>query len=204
MRKRIQNPNIDRQWFLNELDKRNMSVRALGKSLGVSSTMASLMMRGVAKIPHLQAEKLADLFGVQTAEIYRRAGATLNNEKRVLVMTHYIDNNLQVYPLPADKQFNVDAPFDTPSTAYGIQFRTGNHYDNWLMITSGVRLKPEEAVNRLCVYDSPEGYRSVAIIRPGYLPGTYNAVAALATQETIENIEIQAAMEINWMRPRAL
>jgi len=204
MRRRIQNPNIDREWFLNELEKRNMSVRALGKSLGVSSTMASLMMRGVAKIPHSQAEKLADLFGVQTAEIYRRAGATLDNEKRVLVMTHYIDNDLQVQPLPTENQFNIDAPFDTPSTAYGIQLRTGNHYDNWLIITSGVPLKPEDAVNRLCVYDSLEGHRSIAIIRPGYLPGTYNAVAALAPQKTIENIEIQAAMEINWMRPRSM
>ena len=203
MRKRIQNPHLDREWFLTELEKRKMSVRALGKHLGVSSTMASLMMRGVAKIPHDQAVKLADLFGVQTAEIYKRAGATLNDEKRVLIMSHYFDKDFHVLPLPSENQFNIDAPYDTPSTAFGIQMRTGDLYDNWILITSGIRLKPEEAANKLCVYDNADGNTYIAIIRPGYAPGTYNAVSALATGVTVENIEILKAMEINWIRPRS-
>lgn len=204
MRRKIQNPNLDKDWFDHELAKRKLSVRAVGRHLNVSSTMASLMLRGVAKIPQDKVPMLADLLGVTSAEIYRRTGATLDEDRRVLKVSYYITPEYQVCVLDPEQEFVIDAPFDTRLTAPAIQMRTGDQYDGWMVVASGIQLAAHEAVNKLCLYCNDEGQLYVAIIKAGYLPGTFNASSALANGVTVENVKIKWAMEINWIRPRTL
>ena len=202
MRRKSQNPLIEKQWFKEQLEARELSVRQLSTHLGVSPTMTSLMLRGISKVPHDKAETMAALFGVQISEIYKRLGTQIHDEYRTITVTDYLDVDFKVRPLGQDDMFTLQAPFDVRNSGFGIQIRTGNMYDGWVVVASGLRQPAPELLNRLCLYENPEQDRHVAFIKNGYKPDTYTAQSAIMGGKTVENIEVEWAMEIMWIKPR--
>ena len=201
MRTKHQNPAIDTEWFKTQLRQQQLSMRGLARHLGVSPSAASYMLRGVSKIPQDKAQAMADLFGVDLLELYKRTGAPLDEAHRSVPVTYVMTPERAIAKLTVDQQFNVPAPFETRASSICVQIRTTDMYDQWLLFTQGTKLPAQEAVNNLCLYKNLSGQLHVAVIRSGYQKGTYDAHSAFNDGRVIHDIDVAWAAPIAWVKP---
>ena len=201
MRTKDQNPAIDTGWFKEQLRFKGLSVRALARHLDISASAASYMLRGVSKIPQDKAQAMADLFGVDLLELYKRMGAPIDDAQRSVPVTYYMDTARKILPVASEEIFSVPAPFETTASSICLQIRTTDMYDQWLLFTQGPKLPVNEAVNKLSLYEDAEGHLYVAIIRAGYQPGTYDAHSAFNDGRVFRGVQVVWASPIAWIKP---
>jgi len=204
MRTKFQNPNIDRSWFQQRMDERKLTVRGIAKLLGTSPSTVSLMLRGVSKIPETFLPQLADLFGVDSVEILKRAGAPIVDQKRTVLVSHAMGEDREVRPLPETEQFSTAAPFDTRVSGFAVQIRLPGIYERWLVYGSGQKLEAAKAVNHLCIYRNTDGNMYVSVIKAGFMPGTYDSVSAFNDGTVVSDVQVEWAMPVTWIKPAAL
>jgi len=144
MRTKDQNPAIDTGWFKEQLRFKGLSVRALARHLDISASAASYMLRGVSKIPQDKAQAMADLFGVDLLELYKRMGAPIDDAQRSVPVTYYMDTARKILPVASEEIFSVPAPFETTASSICLQIRTTDMYDQWLLFTQGPKLPVNE------------------------------------------------------------
>jgi len=201
MRQKEQNPNLDREWFSQRMAERELTVRGLAKQLGTSPSTVSLMLRGVSKIPEGFLPQLSDLFGVDSIEILKRAGAPLTDQKRTLTVTHYMNEQRDIVQMPQGQEFTTASPFDTRASGFGVQIRVPGIYERWLIYAGGQRLTAAQAVGTLCVYENMQGQIYVAVIKNGFVPGQYDAVSAFNDGTVVNDIKIKWATPVTWIKP---
>ena len=201
MRTKDQNPAIDTPWFKEQLRIKKLSVRAFARELDISPSAASYMIRGVSKIPQDKAEKMADLFGVDLLELYKRMGAPIDDAQRSVPIQYYMDVERRIRRVPDEEVFSVPAPFETTASSICVQIRTTDMYDQWLLFTQGPRLAAEDSLNRLSLYEDAAGDLYVAIIRAGYQPGTFDAHSAFNDGRVVRGVQVSWAAPIAWIKP---
>ena len=201
MRTKNQNPAIDTGWFKEQLRIKGLSVRALARHLDISASAASYMLRGVSKIPQDKAQAMAELFGVDLLELYKRMGAPIDDAQRSVPVTYYIGTERKILSVPPEEIFSVPAPFETTASSICLQIRTTDMYDQWLLFTQGPKLTVKDAANKLCLYEDALGDLYVAIIRAGYQPGTYDAHSAFNDGRVFKGVEVTWASPIAWIKP---
>lgn len=203
---KLQNPNIDAEWFKRKLEEKKLTVRGLAKLMELNPSTVSLMLRGIRAIHNEDAVKLADAFSVTTTEIFKRAGAPIQDEARTLPITMYVDEHDRVLPISIEAADDFIAPYDTPTNAYAVQVRTGRKYDGWILVVSGTKLKPEECVGSLVVYCTHKGEVDIGMLRRGYIKGTYNVMNDMSNGDAKEkaltqNIEVLWCQPVIWIKP---
>ena len=201
MRQKIQNPNLDRSWFQVRMDERQLSVRGMAKRLGTSPSTVSLMLRGISKIPESFLPELAEMFGVDSIEILKRAGAPLTDQKRTVPVSYCMTPERTVIEMPADEQFSTAAPFDTRTSGVGIQIRIPGIYERWLIYAGGQKMSAAQASGHLCFYCNAEGEMYVAVLKAGFRPGTYDAVSAFNDGTVVSDVSVEWAMPVVWIKP---
>ena len=201
MRTKDQNPAIDTDWFKEQLRIKRLSLRALARQLDISPSATSYMLRGVSKIPQAKAQAMADIFGVDLLELYKRMGAPIDDAQRSVPVTYYMDTERRILPVPSDEVFSVPAPFETTASSICLQIRTTDMYDQWLLFTQGPKLPVKDAVNKLSLYEEASGHLYVAIIRAGYQRGTYDAHSAFNDGRFFKGVQVAWASPIAWIKP---
>jgi len=201
MRTKDQNPAIDTDWFKEQLRIKGLSTRSLARHLDISPSAASYMLRGVSKIPQDKAQTMADLFGVDLLELYKRMGAPIDDAQRMVPVEYYMNPERVIVRLPDEEVFEVPAPFETRSSSICVQIRTTDIYDQWLLFTQGPKLDVKDAVNRLCLYENTAGELYTAVIRAGYQKGTYDAHSAFNDGRVVRDIHVTWAAPIAWVKP---
>jgi len=201
MRTKIQNPNLDQSWFQQRMNERGLTMRGMAAELGTSPSTVSLMLRGVSKIPEALLPHLADLLGVDSFEILKRAGAPLTDQKRTIPVSHYLGEDRAVVGMSQDETFDTMAPFDTRVSGFGIQIRIPGIYERWLVYASGAQLTAAQAAGQLCAYVNVDGAMYVAVIKAGFKPGTYDAVSAFNDGTVVSDVQIDWATPITWIKP---
>ena len=201
MRTKNQNPAIDTGWFKEQLRINRLSMRSLARQLGISPSAASYMLRGVSKIPQDKAQAMADLLGVDMLELYKRMGAPIDDAQRSVPVTHYMNTERKILPVPSGEIFTVPAPFETTASSICLQIRTTDMYDQWLLFTQGPKLAVRDAVNKLSLYEDASGDLYVAIIRGGYQRGTYDAHSAFNDGRVFKGVQVVWASPIAWIKP---
>lgn len=206
---KLQNPNIDVGWFKEKLEEKQLTIRGLAKLMELNPSTVSLMLRGIRSIHNEDAIKLADAFNVTTTEIFKRAGAPIEDEARTLPITMYVDEHDRVLPIPIEAADEFRAPYDTPTNAYAVQVRTGRKYDGWILVVSGNKLKPEDCIGSLVVYCTRKGEVDIGILRRGYIKGTYNVINDMSNGEGKEksltqNIMVLWCQQVIWIKPSVL
>jgi transcriptional regulator with XRE-family HTH domain len=201
MRTKDQNPAIDTDWFKEQLRIKRLSLRALAQRLGISPSAASYMIRGVSKIPQDKAQTMADLFGVDLLELYKRMGAPIDDAQRSVPVEYCMTPERTIVRLPVDEVFEVAAPFETRASSICLQIRTTDMYDQWLLFTQGPKLDVKDAVNQLCLYEDSSSEFYVAVIRSGYKKGTYDAHSAFNDGKVIQDVHVAWAAPIAWIKP---
>lgn len=70
---------LDRDWFLDQLQKRGKSMRGLAKFLEIDPSAASRIFSGDRKMRISEAEKIARFLGVPVDQVLQRAGVDVQN-----------------------------------------------------------------------------------------------------------------------------
>lgn len=203
MRQKMQNPNLDREWFLEKMREHKFTVRGLAKMMDRDPSSVSLMLRGIRAITPDESIALGDLFSVTPQEILKRAGAPLPDESRTIKVTHYSNSDSEIHEVDDSAQDNFKAPYDTPVNAYAVQVRNGGAIDGWIFIVSGTKRDPKDLTNSgFCVFCNSVGERHFGFIRKGYKTGTFNVTYDLVSGiRTLDNVELTWASEILWVKP---
>lgn len=200
-----QNPNLDAEWFQNQLRLRQLTVRGLAKLMDLNPSTVSLLLRGFRSIHDDDVVKLADIFGCSTVEIMKRAGAPIRDEVRTVPVSAFLGPDDIVHMLPEMAANVIEAPHSTPANAYALQIRTGRLYDGWLLIVSGSKLSPSDCIGTSIVYCRRDGVMGAGIIQRGYVDGLYNIVDLYCNQDsTHQNLDILWGQSIVWVKPRTV
>lgn len=204
MRRKHQNPNIDKSWFQHRMDERRLTIRGMAKQLGTSPSTVSLMLRGISKIPETFLPQLADMFGVDSVEILKRAGAPLVDQKRTVPVAFAMLEDRTVVKLSEDEQFVTAAPFDTRTSGFGVQIRAPGIYERWIVYGSGQKMSAAKAAGHLCVYQNTDGKMYIAVLKAGFKPGTYDSVSAFNDGTVVSDVQVDWAMPVTWIKPAAI
>lgn len=201
---KVQNPNIDVAWFKQKLEEKQLTVRGLAKLIDMHPSTVSLMLRGIRSIHNDDAVKLADIFSVSTMEIFRRAGAPVEDEVRKIPISMFIDEHNKIISVPKEVADKFKAPYDCPTNSYALQIRNGREYDGWMMVVNGNKISPDSCLGDLCVYCTKTGILHLGILRRGYISGTFNAYNPLhygTIEANFKNMEIAWCQSVLWIKP---
>lgn len=194
--------NVDKDWFQSKLDERKMSMRALAKLMDVDPSTVSMMIRGLRGLSMENAQKMASVFSCTTNEVYKRAGLPLEDETRTIPVAMYVDNGIDLHEISEEARDHMSAPFDTPSSAYAVQYRTSEAHDGWMVIVDGGKYPPEKCVGAFCAYCDDKGKVSLGIIRRGYKSDRFNVVHNFVTNANQElDIDVLWASPVIWIKP---
>lgn len=199
-----QNPNLDVEWFKNKLAEKKLSTRALAKLLDVNPSTVSLMLRGIRAIHNKDAVKLADIFSVTTIEIFKRAGAPIEDEVRTVPVTTYIDEHNKLVTIAAADFEQFNAPFDAASNSYAMQVRNGRKHDGWVFVVGASKVKPEACLGSLVVYCTEAWSTHLGIIKRGYVKGTYSVTSDLLSESDADlplNVNLLWCQPVIWIKP---
>lgn len=201
---KVQNPNIDEQWFKDKLIEKKLSLRAVAKLMDLHPSTMSLMIRGMRQIHHDDAVKLGDILHVPVVEIFRRAGAPIKDEQRSIKVRAYCDEEGDYRPIDDAIADKFIAPYDTPTNAYALQIRTGRKHDGWMLIVAGTKHPAEHCVGKMCVYCMEDGTIHVGMMRRGYKEGTYNVTNEMCGNNrpnSYQNVKLAWCQEVIWIKP---
>lgn len=203
----LQNPNIDAAWFKRKLDEKRLTIRGLAKLMDLNPSTVSLMLRGIRSIHNEDAVKLADIFNVTPIEIFKRAGAPIEDEVRKIKVSMYINESGKLVHVPDEVADIFRAPYDCPTNAFAVQIRTGRKYDGWMMVVAGNKTSPEESVGMLSVYCTEQGEVNMGMIRRGYISGTFNVSNDMHNGDDVEkvqNTKLVWCQHVIWIKPSTI
>lgn len=202
MRQKPQNPNIDREWFLDRLEEREISVRGLARMLEIDPSSCSLMLRGVRRISPDEAIGMADILNTTPSEIFKRAGAPMADESRSIPVKYFQNDALEVREIPSEARDEFKAPYDTPTNAYAIQMRSASLTDGWVAVVNGTKRGADDLIGQYSLICLNSGDMMMGVIRKGYRAGTHNInPSLLALDKMLENQDVLWASEVLWIRP---
>lgn len=197
-----QNPNIDAEWFKAMLYEKRLTIRGLAKLMGLNPSTVSLMLRGIRSIHNEDAIKLAEHLNTTPIEIFRRAGAPVEDEVRRIPMAAYLDADDMVHRLDSDASQSIEAPYDTPTNGYALQVRTGRLYDGWIAIINGNKHTPHDCIGTAAVYCRKDGMMGLGIIRRGYMKDAYNIDQIYTgSGSKYQNVDLLWCQPVVWIKP---
>lgn len=197
--------NVDREWFQDRLDERNMSMRSLAKLMDVDPSTVSLMIRGLRGLNQDNAKKMADIFCCSTNEIYKRAGLPIEDEARLIEVSMYVDRNNTIHEIPEEARDRITAPFDTSMNAFAVQHRTGELHDGWMLIVDGSKLPPSKCVGSMSVFCDHNGRMGAGVIRKGYKADRFNVTHnIIAPEQSDSDLDLLWASPVLWIKPATI
>jgi|GEM_PF-1857669 transcriptional regulator with XRE-family HTH domain len=202
-----QNPNLDVQWFKTKLEEKQLTVRGLAKLLEINPSTVSLMLRGIRAIHNKDAVKLADILGVTTIEIFKRAGAPIEDEVRQVPVTMFLDERNELVQIDIEAADKFKAPYDTPSNSFALQIRNGRKHDGWMLVVGANKIRPEACLGSLVVYCGDNGITNIGIIKRGYTTGTYNVMNDVTSDlngDVAQNMRVLWCQIVIWIKPTSI
>lgn len=170
---------INRRYFDNMLADRRLSLRGLAAKMGLGHSQLSLTFSGARKMTLEEAAQLSNIFGEPIHKIVENAGVAVrpSSGKRVNVIGNMIgDGTVSAYNPGTIER--TSAPDGLPEDTVAIQCRTIGSPNEWMdgfvffcRQTSRVET---EAIGRLSYCKIKDGPAVIAMVRRGYVEGTYN------------------------------
>lgn len=194
-------PRMQTAWFRNQLSDRRLSQRGLARLLDLDPAAVSLMLRGQRRITPLEAKRIADVLGLPTTEVLRRAGVPVQDDVQRVAVTGYADADGIVTLFPSKTHDSCVGPADCPAGTYGIQVRApGQPQDGWLLFVSPSEREPGQHLDQLCTVAIDTGQQVLSVLRRGYRSGTHNLVNYPAM--TIRpDCKVVWAAPVLWIKP---
>jgi hypothetical protein len=182
---------VDTAWFKEKLAMADMSMRTLGKRIGLDVSAVSLMLSGKRKMTIQEAGSIASQIGASVEEVLRRAGVEEMGFRESLVTIHgHAVASGGILAGHGDGPASVPGP-GAPGLK-GIWVAEGR-MAGWVLMYQPGRGIPPEAMGALCVIDGSR----VTWVDKGWQPGEFK-VTGLDGDVRIERIS--SAVPILWAR----
>lgn len=165
--------DIDTKYFERQLQRCGITLRGLGRRMGMGHSQLSLTFHGKRRMQLEEAATLAKIFGVTLAEVAQHAGITLTPSEKMARVVAYMSGDGHVHPFDGGK---VRMPVGLPTDTVAIQARTADTplawMDGWLMFARRSTTVDPDCVGRFCWVSTGQA-ESIGTLRHGYLPETY-------------------------------
>lgn len=192
---------VDAKWFKEQLAARDISVRGLAREVDMDPSSMSLTLRGLRKMTNEDAARIAAVLSIPVTEVLRHAGVRVSEDVHSVRMTGIVD--CDGFVRDSDKTARISAPVDVPSDGYVLQVRCPQSVsDGWLMLCGAQVLKPDAAIDLLCVVHLKNEERVIGTIKRGYDANTFNVVSFVPQTAVRENQAVSHANPVLWIRPR--
>lgn len=171
--------DVKKQFFLDHMAGRKLSMRGLAKKMGMQHSQLSLTLSGQRKMTLEEAAQLSQIFGVPVAEIISAAGISTRPAagKRVSVVG-FVGKDGAVTMSPKDMIERTDAPSQLPDNAIAIQFRTSDSplswMDSWVAFLVPRDTVSPESYGRISLCKIKDGPLVIAMPKRGYRENTFN------------------------------
>lgn len=195
---------VNKDYFMNLMASRRLSMRALAQRMGMQHSQLSLTLSNQRKMTIEEAAKLSQIFGVPLHQIVLNTGVEVRpaSGRRTSVIGFVGKEGTVTLNQPETIE-RADAPDDLPDDAVAVQFRTAESpldwSDGWLAFfrkVNGDGVEPD-AIGRLAFCKMRGGPSTIATVKRGYQPGTYNLTGFMQRQ----NVPLEYATPILVMRP---
>ena len=189
---------VNKQYFLDLMAARKLSMRGLAKRMEMNHSQLSLTLSGQRRMQLDEAAALSDVFGVPLHDIALAAGIDSRPAagKRVTV-TGFVGGDGTVTGGAYDR---TDSPLALPENAAAIQFRTADTplswMDAWVCFYVPRDTVAPDAIGRFCIASVAGGSMVVATVKRGYTEGTYN----LSGPHTANNVQLDWAAPLLFAR----
>ncbi|MGX0133060.1 helix-turn-helix domain-containing protein [Cupriavidus metallidurans] len=189
--------NVNKQYFIDMMASRRLSMRALAIKMGMNHSQLSLTLSGQRKMQLEEASQLSQIFGVPLHEIALNAGVEIRptSGRRVPVIGS-VGGDGSVAISATDTTERTDAPDDLPDDCVAVQCRTAESPLSWMdgcmVFFRRADGPPGEAVGRFSICKIKDGPGVLAYVRRGYREGTYN----LSGPFSQENVTLEWATPV--------
>lgn len=197
----MQSKTINTKWFKERLAERDMSMRRLAKLLELDPSAVSLMLRGRRKMTPQEANQISGLLTLPVTEVLRQAGIPVSEDARDVPVKAFVDARSTLQMVTAKNARRVTAPHDVPGAGMALQVRAPEHStDGWILFAGAPDPRPESMIDRLCVLKIAGDGHVLGTLKRGYDDSRYN-VAPYTSAAMIENVEVDSAAPVLWIRP---
>lgn len=174
---------INRRYFESLMEGKKLSLRGLAAKIGLNHSQLSLTFSGGRRMTLDEAAKLSNLFGVPLHKIVEAAGVSVKpvNGKRVSVIGAMRgDGTVEMHK--SNHVERTSAPEDMPPDTVAIQARTAGSaldwMDSWVFFCRKHDGMEHEHLGRVCLAQIAKGPTVIAMVRRGYVEGTFNLSGA--------------------------
>ncbi len=190
---------MDKQFFLDRLSERELSLRGLAKEMNMSHTQLSLTFGGSRRLQLDEAVSLGNRLGMSLQEVAARAGAVpMDVLSRRVSVTGALNGQGLVDPTPEGIIERVTGPTDLPPGALAIQARTAGTPLSWFdgSVWFYRDVPGSDYFDQLCVVTTADGRIALARVTRGYQAGCVNLCGPFAEV----NVVITAAFPVIGMK----
>lgn len=168
---------INRRFFDGLLADRGMSLRQLGRRMGMTHSQLSLTFSGARRMQLDEACQLADIFGITLNQVAMNAGvAGASRAGRQVNVIGALRGNGEVELSDSGTMQRTLCPEGMPPDVEAIQARTTDTplawMDGWLMFFDPTDRSQSQADGRLSYIRLADGRHVIATCRRGYAEGS--------------------------------
>lgn len=193
--------NVNKRYFDSLMQGKEMSLRGLARTMGVSHSQLSLVFSGARKLQISEAAQLASIFGEPLHRIVENAGVAVSSPhgRRVSVIgAMHGDGTVEVHPKGVIER--TSAPEYIPEDGIAIQARTSGSALAWLdrfvFFCSAPGGLTAEILGRFAYAKIDGGPGVLATVQRGYEEGSYS----LRGPYTADDVRLEFATPVLWTR----
>lgn len=186
--------NMNKQYFMDLMATRKLSMRGLAQKMGLQHSQLSLMFSGQRKMALDEAAQLSHIFGVPLHEIVAATGVKVRpaSGRRASVIG-FVGKDGTVTMNSKETIERTDAPPNLPDDAVAIQFRTTDSplawADGWVCFCARSSGISPDSIGRFSLCKIKGGPVVIATPRRGYREGSHNLTGTYQQ----ENVVLEAA-----------
>jgi transcriptional regulator with XRE-family HTH domain len=193
----------DKEWFLEQLSRRELTQQKLAERMKVDPATISYTVNGQRKLNLYELSQLSDILQLPTAEIMHRWGYPVKQDIPVVQLKWYLRDDCELHP--AHEPFaTIASPPGLALDGYAVQVRTasavGSLWNGMVCFMPGGKFSTNDAIGHLAIVHSAEGRSFMGVLSKGYSKDLYN-VTHPAHAFFVEDIHVTDATPVAWFRP---
>lgn len=193
---------MNKQFFLDLMAARRLSMRGLAQRMGLQHTQLSLTFSGQRKLQLEEAAQLSQILGVPLHQIAVNAGVSVRPiAGRKVQVIGFVGKDGAVVHTHQDFGERTEAPDDMPDDVVAVQCRTAGTPLEWIDGWVAFFRKPDNvdttAIGCMSYVKVAGGGSGLATVKRGYQPGTYNLTGIMERQ----NVVLESASPVILIRP---
>lgn len=198
-----QNPRPDKEWFRQQLARREISQRQLAALIGVDPATITYTLNGTRRLTLNELKQFSEILHLPVDEIMRHWGFPEVGLGRVKVpITGYMNDDCSVAEA-TQPCVPVEAPPGIPRDGRAIQIRSPHAsvsiWDGMLCFVGAGNFNPTEAIGHMALCTDNQGVHYMGYLSRGYEDGKYNLTHPVRDNLRTD-LDLTNAIPCHWFR----